>query len=203
VTPNHRIIPTVTEALRRLVYQAATTAVPGARVTTLRPDAATGTGDKEPRVNIYLFQVRANVGWREAERANAGRRAPPGRQPTPTLDLLYLLTFLGDDARVEGQRMLGRVLESLHARPNLDRALLAQAARPARRCRAPLRLVTEAETSFEQVDRLRFAPLQQDLDELSKLWSVLSHTPYAMSVVLKGTVTLVENGRPGAVGGGR
>ncbi len=181
------------------MHEAANKAVPGARITTLRPDAAARSTDNEPRVNIYLFQVRPNVGWREAEKPAAVRRANRGRQPKPVLDLLYLLTFFGDDARLEGQRILGRVLERLHRQPEASHDLLVQGAQSVRGRRRPLRLVTAEASQFAEVESVRFVPLQQDLDEMAKLWSVLSHTPYVMSVVFKGTVTLVDGQQSAAL----
>jgi len=44
----------------------------------------------------------------------------------------------------------------------------------------------------EAVEMVRFTPVSLSLEELSKLWSVLFQTTYALSVAYQGTVVLIE-----------
>ena len=63
---NFLAIATVTAALSQTLRAAVETDVPGASVTTLRPDAA-GGGIPATRVNLYLYQVTPNTAWRNAD----------------------------------------------------------------------------------------------------------------------------------------
>ena len=47
-------------------------------------------------------------------------------RPQAALDLHYLLTFYGNEAQLEPQRLLGSVVRTLHARPVLTRQQIQQ-----------------------------------------------------------------------------
>ncbi|WP_163362296.1 Pvc16 family protein, partial [Escherichia coli] len=89
---------------------------PGARVTTLNPGSeALRTGD--PFVNLYLFRTTRN-GF--VSNNDLPTRGPLGRaKNSPVLkpDLDYMITFFGDDARLDPQRLLGLVAGGLNAEP--------------------------------------------------------------------------------------
>src|SRR5215212_5514896 len=116
---NYLAIATVTATLSRTLTAAVGTDVSAAGVTTLRPDDAPGTG-----VNVYLYQVGPNGAWRNADlptRRDEGRLV---QRPKVALDLHYLLSFYGDEAQFEPQRLLGSVVRTLHARPVLTREMI-------------------------------------------------------------------------------
>jgi hypothetical protein len=60
---NYLAIATVTATLARFLQSAIQLDLPGAKVTTVRPEA---TGGKTPELgmNIYLYQVTPNPAWR-------------------------------------------------------------------------------------------------------------------------------------------
>src|SRR5215218_2103096 len=115
---NYLAIATVTATLSRTLSAAVGTDVPTAGVTTLRPDDAPDRG-----VNVYLYQVGPNGAWRNADlptRRDDGRLV---QRPRVALDLQYLLSFYGDEAQFEPQRMLGSVVRTLHTRPVLTQQM--------------------------------------------------------------------------------
>ena len=63
---NHLAIATVTAGLRQTLGPAVGSAVAGATVTTLLPDAP-AQSQPEPRVNLFLYQVTPNSAWRNAD----------------------------------------------------------------------------------------------------------------------------------------
>jgi hypothetical protein len=106
------------------------------------------------------------------------------------VDLHYLLTFYGDESKLEPQRLLGVAVRTLNERPLVSGPLVQSAIDSA---------VTEDPSSFlqhsnlaDQVESLRFTPLSLTLEELSKLWSVFFQTPYALSLAYQGSVVLIE-----------
>ena len=186
---NHLAIATATTVLGQAIESVVGGAVSGADVTTLRPDAPSLAS--QARVNLYLYQVTPNPTWRNDDLPTRG--ASDGgmvRRPQAALDLHYLLTFFGEEKRLEPQRLLGATVTALHARPVLTREAI----------RAVIRTSTETDADHylagsdlaDQVDLVRFSPLPLNLEELSKLWSIFFQTPYALSVAYQGSVVLLE-----------
>lgn len=187
---NHLAIATVTFILGQIVDAAAKAAVPGAGVTTQRPDALNNTTTPQPPVNLYLYQVSPNGAWRNDDLPTRATNGGLLRRPQAALDLFYLLTFFGDETELEPQRILGSVATALHARPVLTREKI----------RSAIQTVVDADPNHylagsdlaEQVELVKFSPLPLNLEELSKLWSVFLQTPYSLSVAYQGSVVLLE-----------
>ncbi|HVZ34121.1 MAG TPA: Pvc16 family protein, partial [Polyangiaceae bacterium] len=102
---NSRAVAAVTAALRALLTPAAAI-VPGAQITHLRPDAV--AQDQQSRgINVYLYMVRPNP-HHSTEQLPA-RRSDGSlyHRVLTVLDLHYLLSFYGSDARLEPQLLLG------------------------------------------------------------------------------------------------
>lgn len=183
---NFRAIATVTATLQRALQSAVQGDIPGATVSTLRPSEGAGAGLPATGVNIFLYQVTQNP-----HRANADlptRRAAGDimQRPQAALCLHYLLSFYGDEAKLEPQRLLGSALALLHSQPLLTRAQIAAAV-------ADQALVFLKDSDLaDQPDLVRFAMLPMTLDELSRLWSVLLQTHYVLSMAFEASVVLIE-----------
>lgn len=181
---NFLAIATVTATLSELLQAAILPDVPGADVTTLRPDS---NGGMPPTgVNIFLYQVMPNAAWQNMDLP--GRRANGDliQRPQTALDLHYLLTFYGADAQLEPQRVLGSVVRAMRSRPVLTRDAIRQTiARPA------YLFLAESDLA-DSVELVKFTPLPLSLEELSKLWSVYFQTPYSLSIAYQATVVLIE-----------
>lgn len=183
---NFLAIATVTAGLRHALGPVVATAVPGAAVTTMRPDAPT-TDTPEPRVNLYLYQVTPNAAWRNADLPTRNADGGVVKRPQVALDLHYLLTFYGEEGQLEPQRLLGSVVRTLHARPLLTRSMIqATIVDPAFGFLA-------ASDLADAVELVKFTPVALPLEELSKLWSVFLQTPYTLSIAYQGTVVLIES----------
>lgn len=184
---NHLAIATVTATLRNLLTDAVGD-MAGALVTTVQPHDTTGLPDLG--VNVYLYQAAPNAAWRNADlptRTSAGHVV---QRPTLALDLHYLLTFYGDEADTEPQRVMGRAVRTLHARPLLTRDLI-QATLDAAQLEDPAHYLLGSDLA-EEVERVKLTPLPLNLEERSKLWSVLLQTPYTLSMAYLATVVLIE-----------
>ncbi|MBN9511563.1 MAG: DUF4255 domain-containing protein, partial [Alphaproteobacteria bacterium] len=93
---NALAIATVTETLLQLLQQRLDVSqVPGALVTALPPDSASGLPN--PGVNIFLYQVSPNLALRNADLPTRAADGTLLRRPRTALDLHYLLTFYGDE----------------------------------------------------------------------------------------------------------
>ncbi|MFN2624138.1 MAG: Pvc16 family protein, partial [Chthoniobacterales bacterium] len=98
----------------------------------------------------------------------------------------YLLSFYGNEAKLEPQRLLGGITQRLTSRPILsDTMINAMLADAAFNFLAGSDLADEGEA-------VRFTPMGLSLEELSKLWSVFFQTPYALSVAYQASTVFIE-----------
>jgi hypothetical protein len=179
---NFLAIATVTAALSRAVQAAVSVDVPGAEVTTVRPDGPS-SGVPNTGVNIYLYQVTPNTALRNDDLPTRSHDGTLVARPQAALDLHYLLSFYGNEVELEPQRLLGSTVRTLHSQPVLARAAIQS---------------TVADVSFlansdlaNEVELVKFTPIPLNLDELSKLWSVFMEIPYTLSVAYQASVVLI------------
>lgn len=182
---NFLAIATVTAALRQTLQAAVSVDVPGASVTTHRPGAA-GKGQAAPAVNVFLYQVTPNAACRNDDLPTRRSNGQPTQRPRAALDLHYLLSFYGDEGRLEPERLMGSVVRTLHERPVLARRMIER---------------TLADQTFgflagsdlaDEPESVRLVPTALGLEELSKLWSVFFQTSYALSVAYSGSVVVID-----------
>lgn len=183
---NFLAIATVTTVLSQMLQGAVQVDVPGALVRNVRPDRDVPSMG----LNIYLYQVSYNSAWRNADLPTRSSNAALVQRPQVALDLHYLLTFYGNEATLEPQRVLGSAVRTLHTHPLLSRSQIAAVIDS---------LVTADPDHYlrrsnlaDQIDLVRFTPLPLSLEELAKIWSVFFQTQYALSIAYQGSVVLIE-----------
>lgn len=181
---NYLAIATATAGLVQVLQPAVEADVPGATVTTVRPDGS-GNGTPDIGVNLYLYQITPNAAFRNADLPTRDSNGDLVQRPRAALDLHYLLTFYGDENRFEPQLVLGSVVRTMHAQPVLTREVI----RAAKNANPEL-----AKSNLEdEVELVKFSPIILSLEELSKLWSVFFQIPYTLCVAYQGSVVLIES----------
>jgi hypothetical protein len=188
---NALAIATVTETLRQVLAKALPTTLSGSQVnvTALPPDHKSFQGPPAPEgVNVFLYQVTPNTALRNADLPTRKADGAPLRRPQVALDLHYLLTFYGDDATLDQQRMLGVVVRQLHAQPVLARANITSALTGT--------AFLAGSDLADQVELVRFTPINFSLEEMSKLWSVFLKTDYVLSLAYMASAVLIETDEP-------
>lgn len=183
---NHRAIAAVTATLRRTLQEAllADGDVAGVTVSTRRPPAP--TDEMEPSLNIFLYQVTPNVALRNLDLPTRRHTGQLLTRPIVALDLHYLFTFLGDEARLEPQLMLGTVARTLHARPLLTPETIAQTVSD------PLFSFVADSDLAVAVESVKLTPSAMSLEDLSRLWSVFFQVPYSLSLAYDASVVLID-----------
>ncbi len=179
-------IATATAALGQMLQEAVGAALPGAKVTKVRP-AASASGLPTVGVNVFLYQVGPNPASRALDTPTRDSFGNTRQKPVTGVNLHYLLSFYGDDLLMEPQRLLGVVISTMHRRPLLTRKLIRDTVAN------PQLGFLAGSTLAEQAELVRFTPEPMTLDELSKLWSVFFQTPYSLSVAYQGAVVMVES----------
>lgn len=184
---NALAIAAVTASLRHLVEEAVRADVDAdVGVTTLRPGSVS-RAKESAGVGVYLYGVSPNAALRNEDLPTRTSTGVVRRRPRVALNLHYLLSFHGDDARLEPQRLLGSAVRALHAYPVLSRDRI----RAAVAAGAETHGLLGADLA-DQVESVRFTPTHLTLEELSKLWSVFFQTPYALSVAYEASVVLID-----------
>jgi hypothetical protein len=183
---NFLAVATVTAALNVALSEAlAVMDLGSAKVSTARPDSngtmpATG-------VNIFLYQVMPNAAYRNFDLPTRRSGGELIQRPQAALELNYLLSFYGDETKLEPQRVLGGVVRALHAQPILTRDLIR-----ATIAKSEFDFLVDSDLA-DAIELVKFTPLPLSLEDLSKLWSVYFQTPYSLSVAYQATMVLIES----------
>jgi hypothetical protein len=180
---NYLAIAAVTAALRQILQTPAHNAVSGAHVGFNRPDGKE-SGEKGPRVNLYLYRVTPNAAYRNVDLPTRRADGTLVKTPLTALDLHYLFSFHGSDEKLEPQRMLGAVASTLNAQPLLSTSNIQAAAKHFS--------FLDGSGLDTQVERVRFTPTALSLEEFTKLWSAFFQVEYSLSIAYQASVVLIE-----------
>ncbi len=179
-------IATVTQTIVQILGDALAAAhMTGAHVTAFSPDSKTLP---EHGVNVFLYQVSPNPALRNSDLPTRRADGTLLQRPRAALDLSYLITFYGDDTRLERLALLGTVARALHAQPVLPRATIQFV-------QNNVPYLSGADLA-DQPELVRVTPINFTLEELSKLWSFLLKTDYVLSVAYQANLVLIETDDP-------
>jgi hypothetical protein len=187
---NYLAIATVTAALQRLLQEGIREDVPGATVTTVRPDNP-GTASQTVGINIYLYQATPNPAWRNADLRTRRPKGDLIKHGQAALDLHYLLTFYGNEQALEPQRLMGSAIRTLVDRPTLTQDIIQETIE-----QSNLTFLANS-TLADQVQLVQFIPSSVTTEDLSRIWSVFFQIPYSLSFAFQGTAVLIQGEKPG------
>ncbi|MEL7355599.1 MAG: DUF4255 domain-containing protein [Cyanobacteria bacterium J06560_6] len=181
---NHLAIATVTATLQRTLQVAVQKEFEGARVTTVSPSEV-GKGTPETGINVFMYQVITNPALHNADVASGrSRRNAVKRQAA--LDLYYMLSCYGNNNELAPQRLLGSVVQTMNDKRVITQEMIQSACRD-----ATLSFLQDSNLA-NQVQKINILPLDLNLEDLSKTWSVFFQTPYILSVAYKALVVMVD-----------
>lgn len=185
---NALAIAAVTAVLKSLLQEHLVKLGGSAEVTVLAPDLIlpnnTTAGSQGDKLNLFLYQVTPNSGWRNVglpSRDSGGERVS---NPPLGLDLHYLLTAYSKES-FRAEMLLGYGVQLLHEISVLTRSAIRKALE---NLNPPIPLLVTAGLA-EQVEQIKICPQSLSSEEISKLWSAFqSHyrptAAYQVSVVL-------------------
>ncbi len=184
-----------------LVSDPITASVGDVIVTALPPDRISVEADERAQINLFLYQVtqNRNVDWLSQEfRSKHSRMNGNPRSPTPplALDLHYLLTAYGAKD-FQAELLLGYAMHLLHKTPAITSDIIENALINAS--------TTNTSSGFsqalasvsvsglaEQIGQIKLTPEFFNMEETSKLWSVLQ-THYRPSATYLASMVLIES----------
>jgi hypothetical protein len=162
-------------------------------VTALPPDRVE-TGQNEPnQLNIFLYQVTSNQGWRNDSLPSldsSGQRKLSS--PVLALDLHYLLTAYGSKD-LNAEILLGYAMYLLHQTPVITRGQLkvslgSPSPVDGTILPSPFGSLSALDLA-DQIEMIKISPVYLSTEELSRIWTAMqaryrSSMAYMVSVVL-------------------
>ena len=159
-------------------------------------------GSEKPQLNLYMYQVTPNSGWRNIglpSRSSTGERLS---NPPLAIDLHYLVSAYGPE-EFHTDALLGYAMYLLHETPVLTR----RAIRTALNLLAPIPLVPDENRPdsgmelfiksnlAEQIEQIKITPHYLSAEEISKLWMAFQ-AKYRPSAAYQVSVLLIDNDQP-------
>jgi hypothetical protein len=181
---NYLAVAMITATLQRTLQGVVQKDIEGARVTTVRPSDI-GNGTPETGVNLFLYQVITNPALNNIDATPSRSRGNPTKRQA-ALDLYYMFSFYGNEVELEPQRLLGSVVRSLNDKRVISQEMIRESCRD-----ATLAFLQESDLA-DQVQQISLVPLNLNLEDLSKAWSVFFQTPYLLSIGYKVLVVMLE-----------
>lgn len=170
-----------------LVQQAATTGVGDASVSTLPPDRVVTGADERPQLNLYLYRLTPDTGWKQRMRTDS---LAPQQTQELALKLHYLLSVYSE-RDFQAEILLGVAVQCLQACTQISSARIS-AALDALNLRksghATLNALARSAAST-QLEQINVIPEFLSTEEHAKIWGAFqSHArlsvAYQVSVLL-------------------
>lgn len=146
--------------------------------------------DPDAGVYLHLFQVLPNTALQPETLPTRRRDGLVAARPRLALNLHYQMTFVGNtnNTSFDAERLAGLVLIELHSRPALhpDEISAFMAGLGGGH---PLAAADLA----DQLERVRFTFTPMDLEDQSRLWSMLNQSFHALTVRMEASVVLLDD----------
>jgi hypothetical protein len=163
------------------------------------PDRIQTDPPEHTGLNLFLYHVTFNSGWREVKLPSRNGSGDVIDRPPLAIDLHYMLTAYGEDDYTP-QILLGLGMQALHESPLLDRQKIRNVFTPP----PPLNDIDKALATADvadQVELIKISPEPMGTDDLGKLWTAFGNhfrpsAAYVASVVLLESTVPVRSALP-------
>ena len=182
---NFLAIATITASVQQIVRESVVNRLPGAEVTTLRPDELSRDSNLAG-VNVYLFQASPNPALRNSDLPVRDSEGIVVQRPTTALDLHYLFTYFGKEEKQEPEQLLALTCIAMNQAAVLGRDRITRTI-----ASAPSEGLAGSDLASQQ-ERVRFTPYPLTIQEIHQLWTVFSPVPYRLSNVYVASVVLLD-----------
>lgn len=166
-------------------------------VSALPPDRVFAPGAPEGnQLNLFLYQVAPNVGWRNIGLPSRDERGGRLTNPPLALDLHYLLTSYGAED-LHAEVLLGYAMQLFHETPVLTRQSIRTALQPSPVNGSILPPALQAMSASEladQVEQIKIVATTLNSEEMSKLWTALQ-ARYRPTAAYHVSVVMIESQR--------
>lgn len=166
-------------------------------VSALPPDRIDAIeAEKKSRLNLFMYQVTPNAGWRNVGLPSRDGRGERLSNPPLAVDLHYLLTAYGVE-EFHAEILLGYGMQLLHETPVLTRAAIRRSLAPPTPVAGGSGLPPAMEALFtselaEQVEQIKIVPQSLSTEEISRMWSAFQ-AKYRPTAAYQASVVLIES----------
>jgi hypothetical protein len=167
-------------------------------VSALPPDRIDALGtpaEQKSRLNLFLYHVTPNQGWRNVGLPSHDGRGERLSNPPLAVDLHYLLTAYGVE-EFHAEILLGYGMQFLHETPVLTRAAIRTSLAPPTSGGGlpPAMQALFTSELAEQVEQIKVSPQSMSTEEVSKLWPAFG-AKYRPTAAYQASVVLIESRR--------
>lgn len=167
-------------------------------VSALPPDRIPTGEIEENRLNLFLYQVTPNQGWRNAGLPSHNAAGARMANAPLALNLHYMLTAYGR-TDLNAEILLGYAMEIMADMPMLPRAAIRRSLSPA----SPLNVAlvppdADGRSAIDLADQLelvKITPHYPSADELARLWTAMQ-ARYRPTAVYQVSTVLIQHTRP-------
>jgi hypothetical protein len=165
------------------------------KVTSLPPDLVTTSVDEPAQLNLFLYLVTPNTGWRNQEYPSLNRAGDRISNPPLALNLHYLLTsYCSNELHTE--ILLGYGMQLLHENPVLTREAIRKSLAPpsdvdSTGLPANLQSLSTSDLA-DQLEMIKIVPETMNIEELSRLWTAFQ-SKFRPSAAYMASVVLIES----------
>lgn len=165
-------------------------------ITAQPPDRVTTGTTEANQLNLFLYQVTPNSGWRNVDLPSRGNTGARLTNAPLALDLHYLLSAYGAQD-MNAEILLGYAMQLLHETPVLTRQQLRIAlgspSPPVDGSLLPGPFGTLSAVDLaDQIELIKITPMFLTSEELSKLWTAMQ-ARYRPSMAYMASVVLIQN----------
>ena len=153
------------------------------------------TPDPSDMLNLFLYQVRPNLGWRNVDYPARNSQGDRVSYPLLALDLHYLLSAYSQEP-FRAEIMLGYSMQVLHEAGVLSRELIRDRLDAVvNDTSEPGNSVFVNSTLADQIEIIKVTPESLSSEAIFNLWSAFQ-TNYRPTVAYHVSVVLIESDRP-------
>lgn len=162
-------------------------------VSAVPPDRITVGAEERPQLNLYLYRLTPNTGYRALSRPPNGAGGPDGAARL-AYDLHYLITAYGDGP-LQAEVLLGSAVQVLQATPALTReAIRATIAAASGDGHSALPAALARQTADDlaaALESVTISPHFLSMEDMLKIWSALQ-SKYRLSLTYQASVVLTD-----------
>lgn len=182
---NYLAIATVTEAIMQIINQGLSDDQISGVLVSAKPPDSIDIGSPHNQINLSLYQVTPNVGYRNMDLPTRDAQGNIVKTPQIALDLHYLISvYASKNDEIMSQKILASMIRAMGENPIISSSLINQIKT------MPQFVDTDLD---EQHEIVRFSFEMLPMEEITKLWSSFFQTNYRLSVFYKASVVLINS----------
>jgi hypothetical protein len=161
-------------------------------ISALPPDRISTGTDERPRINLFMYRVSPQTGWRRMDDPIVTRDGGAPRSAL-ALKLHYLISAYGEED-LQAEILLGNAIQLLHQRSVLTQAMLRDMLAPGDgdgHRQSMARTALQASTLANLVDEIHIRPEFLSFEDLTKLWSALQ-AKYRPSATYEASFVVIQ-----------